>query len=172
MNLNINVFDNKVPFPIREKLWQFCVKSTFELSWSDTTDPEKYELNVNSRWTSEELETTQMMSYFKECIDNTDWFTKNNLFRIVLNLVRPNDVHYIHHHENQQVLLYYVNLDWKDGWYGETMFYNSNNLHEVVYTSTYQPGRIILFDGSIPHAIRPQSIKAPKYRLSLSLFFD
>ena len=65
IDFNVSVFDDRVPFPIREKLWQFCVKSTFELSWSDTTDTEKYELNVNSRWTEEELETTQVLPYFK-----------------------------------------------------------------------------------------------------------
>ena len=55
MDFNVSVFDDRIPFAIREKLWQFCVKSTFELSWSDTTDTEKYELNVNSRWTEEEF---------------------------------------------------------------------------------------------------------------------
>ena len=69
-------------------------------------------------------------------------------------------------------VLYYINLDWRDGWHGETLFYNPNNLKEIIYTSLYIPGRIILFDGSIPHAIRPQSIKAPKFRFTLSLFFD
>ena len=172
IDFNVSVFDDRVPFPIREKLWQFCVKSTFELSWSDTTDTEKYELNVNSRWTKEELETTQVLPYFKNCIEETDWFTKKNLFRVVLNLVRSNDVHYVHHHKDQQILLYYVNLDWIDGWYGETLFYNPKNLKEILYTSLYQPGRILLFDGYIPHAIRPQSVKGPKFRLSLSLFFD
>ena len=66
----------------------------------------------------------------------------------------------------------FVNLDWRDGWHGETLFYNPDNLKEIVYTSLYIPGRIILFDGSIPHAIRPQSVKAPKFRFTLSLFFD
>ena len=40
MDFNVSVFDDRIPFAIREKLWQFCVKSTFELSWSDTTDTE------------------------------------------------------------------------------------------------------------------------------------
>ena len=68
--------------------------------------------------------------------------------------------------------MYYVNLDWEDGWYGETMFYNPNDLDEIVFTSAYKPGRIILFDGNIPHAIRPQSIKGPKYRMTLTVLFE
>ena len=75
-------------------------------------------------------------------------------------------------HHNQQVALYYVNLEWRDGWHGETVFYNPDKLNEIAYASLFVPGRIILFDGSIPHAIRPQSIKAPKFRFTVSLFFD
>ena len=52
------------------------------------------------------------------------------------------------------------------------VFKDTNNLKEIAYTSSYIPGRIILFDGSIPHAIRPQSVKAPKFRFTLSLFFE
>ena len=96
---------------------------------------------------------------------------KNKLSKIVCNLVKPDDVHYIHAHPDQHACLFYVNLDWRDGWHGETLFYNLEDLKEVAYTSLYIPGRIILFDGSIPHAIRPQSVKGPKFRFTLSLFF-
>ena len=51
------------------------------------------------------------------------------------------------------------------------MFYNPDDINSIEYTSSYVPGRIILFDGNIPHAIRPQSINAPKYRFSLSVFY-
>jgi hypothetical protein len=67
--------------------------------------------------------------------------------------------------------LYYVNLEWRDGWYGETFFY-SDDLKDVAFTSLYVPGRILLFDGDIPHAIRPQSVAGPKYRITISTFFD
>ena len=89
---HLNVFDDKVPFAIRDNLWNYCINSTYRLGWEDTDVPEKYD--------------------------------------------------------------------------------NPDNLKEIVYTSLFIPGRIILFDGSIPHAIRPQSVKAPKFRFTLSLFFD
>ena len=62
-----------------------------------------------------------------------------NYQKVVCNLVRPDDVHYLHIHQKQQVCLYYVNLDWRDGWHGETLFYNPDNLKEIVYTSLYVP---------------------------------
>ena len=169
---NLSIFDDKVPYQIREKMWDFCINSLYKLGWEDTDEPEKYDLNIHSHWTSDELQSTDILPYVEKCINQTEWFENKNLSKVVCNLIRPDDVHYIHIHQKQQVCLYYVNLDWRDGWHGETLFYNTNNLKEIAYTSSYIPGRIILFDGSIPHAIRPQSVKAPKFRFTLSLFFE
>ena len=170
--MGIQYFDDVVPYNIRETIWHCSVSADLKLGWEDSNQPEKYDLNIHSNWSNEELESTEILPQIKKCIDETDWFTNNKLSKVVCNLVRPDDVHYLHIHQKQQVCLYYVNLDWRDGWHGETLFYNPKVLKVIVYTSLYIPGRIILFDGSIPHAIRPQSVKAPKFRFTLSLFFD
>ena len=170
--MNLRVFDDKVPFDIRDVLWEFCVNSTFRLGWEDTDVPEKYDLNIYSEWTAKELVSTNIFPHITQCINETDWFVNKNLQSVVCNLIRPDDVHYMHIHHDLQVALYYVNLDWRDGWHGETIFYDPNNVKEIAHTSLYVPGRIILFDGSIPNAIRPQSVKAPKFRFTLSLFFQ
>ena len=49
---------------------------------------------------------------------------------------------------------------------------NPDNINNIAYTTPYIPGRFILFDGSIPHTIRPQSSKAPKFRFTISIFFE
>jgi len=87
-----------------------------------------------------------------------------------VNLSTPTDCHWAHTHKDHTVLLYYVNKHWKHDWAGETMFFN-DDLSEVAYASVYKPGRIIVFDGEIPHSVRPQSSIAPNYRFTLSLFF-
>ena len=169
---HLSVFNNIVPYDIKHDIWEYCIKSNYKLGWVDTEQPEKYDLNAYSHWSIEDFKLTGLLPHIQNCINNTDLFTNKNLSKVICNLVRSNDVHYLHIHHNQQVCLYYVNLDWRDGWHGETLFYNPDDLSEIVYTSLYTSGRIILFDGSIPHAIRPQSVKAPKFRISLSLFFD
>ena len=78
---------------------------------------------------------------------------------------------FIHSHPEKLAILYYVNLDWEDGWHGETLFYNESG-KEIVFASPYTPGRVIVFDASIPHTIRPQSVIGPKFRFTLSIFFD
>ena len=88
------------------------------------------------------------MPYFQQCIEDTEWFKDKNLYKAILNLVRSDDVHYIHHHDKQYVLLYYVNLEWRDGWHGETLFYDPYDNDKISFASPYKPGRIILFDGN------------------------
>ncbi len=172
MNLHLNVFDNKIPYIARYDIWKYCINSTYNLGWQDSEDSSKYELNLHSSWTQKELESSKIFPYVEDCIKETNWFTNRKINKIIVNLVRSDDVHFIHGHNDYQVALYYVNLDWQDGWYGETIFYDPDNISNIAYTTPYIPGRFILFDGSIPHSIRPQSSKAPKFRLTLSIFFE
>ncbi len=170
--LKLTIYDNKIPFTQRDVIYKFCLNSTYKLGWVDTNEPHKYELNTYSSWSIDDLQTCGIYPYLEMALKSTDWFTNTKIEKIVVNLVRSDDVHFIHGHPETQVFLYYVNLDWQDGWYGETVFYNPDDINSIEYTSSYTPGRIILFDGNIPHAIRPQSINAPKYRFSLSVFYS
>ena len=172
MNLHLNIHDNKIPYVIRENIWRYCINSTYTLGWQDSDDSGKYELNLHSSWTQKELESSKIFPYVEYSIRNTDWFTNRKISKIIVNLVRSDDVHFIHGHDDRQVVLYYINLDWQDGWYGETIFYDPDDTNNIAFASPYIPGRFILFDGSIPHTIRPQSSKAPKFRFTLSIFFE
>ena len=49
-------------------------------------------------------------------------------------------------------VLYYANLEWMPYWSGHTLFLNET-LDEAEYTCLYKPGRVVVFDGSIPHLI-------------------
>ncbi len=171
--VKLKVFDDIIPFWLRLELFQFCSYSTFTLGWADLPKPdEKHTPNLHSTWDQDDLSKSGIIPYIDKCIDQTSWFNSKVLKTVELNMITSNDVHYIHTHPQQNVALYYVNMNWKDGWYGETMFHNEYDIDDVIFTSVYKPGRIILFDGHIPHAIRPQSINGPKFRLSLSLIFE
>ena len=67
--MNLRVFDDKVPFDIRDVLWEFCVNSTFRLGWEDTDVPEKYDLNIYSEWTAKELVSTNIFPHITQCIN-------------------------------------------------------------------------------------------------------
>ena len=169
--MKIEVFDNQVPFAVREKAFDYCSRANFSLGWTDrpVVDHEKSVPNVYASWSQEQLDASGIFTYIAPCIEETAFFTSRRIESAVVNLVRPSDVHYIHSHPGKQVALYYCNLDWEDGWYGETLFHDPKDLNRISFASAYTPGRIILFDGSIPHAIRPQSINGPKYRISVTV---
>jgi hypothetical protein len=93
------------------------------------------------------------------------------LSKTILNLSTASDANYTHTHPEDKVLLYYVNLEWFDGWHGETLFFSEDH-KDVVFASPYTPGRLIVFDAKIPHTIRPQSHIAAQYRFTLALIFN
>ncbi len=170
LQVNFSVYDDAVPYNVQNGIMDFSAHSKLRLGWKDHDFHELGDVNLFSEWSEDDLVASGLWEHMEKCIQQTTWFTNSKFSRCILNLVRPNDVHLIHSHGYDQVVLYYVNLEWRDGWYGETLFY-SEDTRDVVFTSPFVPGRMILFDGNIPHAIRPQSVAAPKYRWTISTFF-
>ena len=169
-NRHIHVFDGVLDFNAREHAYSVIKDSLYRIGNQD----------------ADAIETSQhkyMCSYYDENdvsyvgilkhIENTeihDLIAGKVMTRAHVNLSTPTDCHWAHTHKDHTVLLYYVNKHWKHDWAGETVFFN-DDLSEVSYASVYKPGRIIVFDGEIPHSVRPQSSIAPNYRFTLSLFF-
>lgn len=171
-NYHIHVFDDTLPQFIRNRVYQGCRTSYFQLGWADSIVLERAAHNefLHSNYTIEEFENLGIMPYLIDTpIPNMiAGLTINN---ITINLTTIADAHYVHTPPNQLVMLYYVNIEWMDGWHGETQFY-TNTLKNIEYTSLYTPGRIIIFDGNIPHAMRPTSRIGPKFRYSLTVIFN
>ena len=68
MNTHLEVFDDKIPYSERTDIWHYSINSTFKLGWQDSDDPSKYELNLHSSWTQEQLELINILPYIKKCI--------------------------------------------------------------------------------------------------------
>lgn len=67
--------------------------------------------------------------------------------------------------DDEFVALIYVSEEWKDGWAGETVFYDP--ARECVSIRP-RPGRLLFFDGSIARASRPPSRECPTLCTTLS----
>ena len=67
-------------------------------------------------------------------------------------------------------LLYYINTQWHIEWGGYTLF-GDDQQNEIEQVVTYKPGRVVVFDGSIPHCIAAPTNLAPTYRFSLAMQF-
>jgi len=73
----------------------------------------------------------------------------------------------------QYTLLHYANWCWDPNWHGETVFYDDQG-RDVVAAVTLKPGRVVFFNGNIPHsAIAPSRI-APyaRYTIACKLHFS
>lgn len=68
-------------------------------------------------------------------------------------------------------LIYYANLVWDISWGGQTLFLNEK-LDEAVYCSLFKPGRVILFDNTIPHMILAPTTYAKEHRFSFVMQFE
>ena len=99
--MNIQFFDNKVSSVVQNDTFGYAKNAIFRLGWEDSLEPEKYTLNSHSGWTLDNVKTAGLWDPIQECIQECEFFPSHYVVdRIVVNLVRPCDVHYIHHHKN------------------------------------------------------------------------
>ena len=162
-NYPIEVYDDEVPFSVRMMTYEKLFNSDYRIQgWQDRHN-DKYDLHT--RWSIEDLRELNFLPIVERLAKG------KHIDGIVCNLVRAGDTYYSHIHKDQTILLYYANLDWEEGWHGETLFYDAKG-EEIVYTSRYKAGRIILFSDDQPHAIRPQSFSGPQFRFTVSIILE
>ena len=167
----IKKFDNVFTHATRESLYAQIANSKFSIGWGDTNTIEKaHQVYFHCFYNEEDQKILQ----FFENIHNEELLELINGRKpstMVVNCSKSYEVFEPHTHLNQDILLYYVNMNWKREWFGETLFYNED-CSEIVSAQSYIPGRVIWFKGDIPHTIRPSSSEAPNFRFSLSCVFD
>lgn len=112
----------------------------------------------------------ERLEIFKDYIPQEKYYH----WRSYINLGIHSDPHKIHCDdfvpETGKTVLIYMNRNWDLDWGGETIFY-ADDRKKIKYVSQFVPGRIIIFDGSIPHSAKPQHFSAPPYRFTLASKF-
>lgn len=164
----LRLYDGVFDMAYRDKLYQYMRNSFFKIGWADSNTPEKkgYQF-LHSVHSEEDLKAVDFLGRLQQTAVGQE-LVGYSLSKAVLNLSTPADVNFVHTHPEDKVILYYVNLDWEDGWHGETLFFDESGKN-IMFASAYTPGRIIAFDAKIPHTIRPQSHIATFYRLTFAL---
>ena len=169
---NIEVLDNVFTLDSRANFYKTIRDSKFQIGWEDTTEIEyqnyKY---LHSVYNSQDLNKLGLADKLLDTEFGKQLFTQYNIEQCIVNLSKPGDFYLNHTHGSLKVLLYYVNIRWKEEWSGETLFYN-DSMQDILFASPYVPGRLILFDGNTPHTIRSQSSIAPYYRFTFTMFLS
>jgi hypothetical protein len=97
------------------------------------------------------------------------------IHRQYVNLGTTSDFDTVHiddnHLEKPKTALYYPHPDWNIHWGGHTFFFD-DAVENIVYTVAYRPGRLVLFDGGIPHCGSPPNHAAQDKRYILTSKFQ
>ena len=171
---NVHVFDDVFTLREKENFYKFFSNSMFKIGWGDSIElHEQHKKFLFSDYSGSDVVNSGFVDALKhkQCVELNAILNKKTLKTAVVNLSTPANSYQAHSHEEGLSMLYYANLRWQEEWAGETMFF-SEDLKDVVFTSPYVPGRIIVFDNPLPHSIRAQSIAGPQYRFTFASFWD
>ena len=161
----IKIYDNYMTIDDMTSLYTYAVTADYRIGWDDTSTIENRQYPcLHSEMT--EIDISPFMHYFNTTTELEGW----NFEKAIFNLVTPSSINFSHTHGSDRVVCLYINPDWKEQWYGETIFYKVGGEDDKVVS--YRPNRAVIFDGNLPHSIRPASFIAPSYRFTLSVFFN
>tara|TARA_R100000152_G_C6765947_1_gene190822 strand:- start:730 stop:1272 length:543 start_codon:yes stop_codon:yes gene_type:complete len=167
----IDIYDNCLAEDIRSDIYLMAITANYNIGWDDSSVFEHRQYPCLHH--SVKKESWEQLNLVNE-IQNHELRNKLKELSFVsatINLAVPSSIQFQHTHPQKYTLLYYINMEWKPEYYGETLFFNDLGT-EVEYTSLFKPGRIVFFDGKIPHTIRPSSHIAPSYRFTLFASFN
>ena len=172
----ITVYDDVFGLEDRTTIYEAMFKINYGIGWKDHFyGAEQF---LHSTWRAEAWDDVSLgnlgPNHFLICLRLSKPFAEfenRHLVKTVVNLTTSSDTNEQHSHPNEDVLLYYANPEWKTEWQGETFFLDQLG-KEVIYTSLYVPNRMIRFDGNIVHRFNTQNRSAPKFRFSISTFFQ
>ena len=170
-NKAIIVADDVFDYSTRHNFYQFVNNSLFSTKGYDTELHEnKKDYNLVSKYSESDLENMGFLQHpnFFPLLKYVDGFFVQ---QIRVNLSTLNDQNRFHvdvTNSNGVTLLYYPNMNWNLEWGGYTLFANEQ-ITEIEHTVAYVPGRVIIFNGAIPHCIAAPTNLAPSYRYSLAI---
>jgi hypothetical protein len=163
----IRVYDDVFSYQEKCNLFRFFRSSLYRSDSGDNNSEDQ----IYSNFSTLDVENSGIKNIenFKKIINNFDLANKN-IKQIRVNLTTPAEKNRIHSDGFGITLIYYANLEWELDWGGHTLFLEET-LQEARYVCFYKPGRIVVFDGSIPHMIMTPSNLCPTSRYSFVIQF-
>ena len=71
--------------------------------------------------------------------------------------------------QRELTALWFMATEWEPEWGGETLFFDRTG--DAMFCVSPRPGRLVLFDGAIPHVGRPPTriCYTPRYTFAIKL---
>lgn len=165
----IHIFNDLFDYNQREKMYHWCKTQRFNTNGSDTPRLEhKGDFNLFTQVDEEAISDMGFFNYegSKYLLPLIEGYQQ---VQARVNLSTLHDHNRFHcdtyGSDDVRTLLYYPNMEWNPEWGGYTLFTDDQG-KKLKYCSFYIPGRVVIFDGTIPHCISSPSPHAPTYRFS------
>jgi hypothetical protein len=172
-NKKVWIFDNIFDLSKRTELYSYATSSLFKIDGTDNGLLElKDHLSLVSVYTDIDVHRMGILDAISEDVKKEFNIGLDTMSHAMINLCTPADRFHTHvdNYGKGLTMVYYLNMNWDPEWGGDTLFLNETG-QDFQYVSQYKPGRMILFDSSIPHLIRPSTVLAPHFRFSFAAKF-
>jgi hypothetical protein len=167
------IFDNIFDLAKRTELYTYAISSLFKIDGSDNGLLEfKDHLSMVSVYNETDVHRMGIFNFIPQNIKEEFNINLDTMSHAMINLCTPSDRFHTHvdNYGKGLTMVYYLNMNWNPEWGGDTLFLNESG-EEIQYLSQFKPGRLVLFDSSIPHLIRPSTVLAPHFRFSFAAKF-
>lgn len=166
------VYDDLFSYHERKDWFMFVKNSVYRVNGGEDVSYFNQPLQLYSSYSKQDLDNMGFLNSdgLKQICDEYELRNKK-IRQARVNLSPASERNNIHTDGNSLTLLYYCNLNWEINWGGHTLFMD-DKLSEAEYTCLYKPGRVVLFDGSIPHMIINPTNAAEVHRFSLAIQFE
>jgi hypothetical protein len=168
----IHVYDDLVTFEERTTFLNFFRQSYYKIDGGDNLTQYVAGYQIYSAYSLDDLDHmkfTKTNAY--ELLNEKYGLQDRNIKQVRVNHVTYGERNSVHQDNVPITLMYYANLEWDVSWGGHTFFLNEP-VDEIYHTVTYKPGRIVVFDGTIPHMIMSTNTLAEAPRLSFVIQYD
>jgi hypothetical protein len=170
----IEVLDDLFSSAEKFKLYEFANNSLYVVDRFGATAPEhtKYHKTLKSSFI---LIDMLNFGFFKN--KHILEYIKKHDLRVrecYINLCTASDIYTYHTDtftDGIMTGLYYMNLEWDPTWEGETHF-SDDDMKDTLFSSAFIPGRVVFFDGSIPHKSSQPGPLAEFYRFVFTVKFS
>ena len=183
----IYIYDDVFDFSTQDKLAHYIWSSYYKPVGVDRgfDGNTSNHLTMMSIFSEEEHKNSHFFDYLPEEIQKEHNIGLHTLSHGFANMVTPSDRFHVHSDntvpdpktflpegelDHDISLLYYPSIDWHIEYGGDTLFLDETGLN-VEFFSQYTSGRIIIFDCTIPHLMRPSTTLAPNFRFSWVIKF-
>jgi Rps23 Pro-64 3,4-dihydroxylase Tpa1-like proline 4-hydroxylase len=171
---SIDVYDKLFTMAETSKINRFLHKSLFSTQGFDAVETtDKVYGQFFSAFSLEDLNNCGLpKTKGFDFLHQRHGFKDLDLATIRLNLQARADLTSVHTDTMDGItLVYFGNFTWETFYGGHLAFLNDTGT-EIIYTCVNKPGRVVVFDGSIPHFARPVTYASPAHRFTLALQYN